>query len=287
MSRALVVGVLGLFALPASLLPAGVDRAAAGAAKPRDGVRVDRDLRYGHAEQMVLDVYRRRRSSRLHRAAVLVVHGGGWTSGDKRKMDGIARELARGGFVAFNVNYTLADRWRPGFPGQLRELAAAVRWIRRNSSQLRVDPARIGVLGSSAGGHLAGLLAVGGEGPLVSGARVRAAVTWSAPLDLSRLRSPALAPAVDSFLGCPADRCGARAAAASPATHATADDPPMLLFSSERELVPLSQAEEMASRLAAAGVPHTLWRIPGAMHATQYAIEALPPSIDFLRRRLR
>jgi acetyl esterase/lipase len=290
--RALAVAALAACAVGVQAVPPDGEAPAAGSVQDRPGrgggdVQVQSLLRYGESGRTVLDVYWRRERGVAPAPAVLVVHGGGWRFGDRRRMEGVSMALAQAGFVAFNVNYTLAAWWRPGFPAQLRELRAAVRWVRRNAVRFRVDPKRIGALGSSAGAHLAGLLAVAAHGPLDAGARIGAAVTWSAPFDLTRLDVPALAVAVDTLLGCSPGSCARRRAAASPSAHVSRDDSPMLIVNSQRELVPIEQAEEMAARLASASVAHTLWSMPGSDHARSYAAVALEPSIAFLRRRLR
>jgi acetyl esterase/lipase len=249
---------------------------------------VHRDLRYGGSEEMLLDVHRPPGRRADPAPAVLMVHGGAWRAGDKRRMEPVARAIARAGFVTVSVNYTLATRRRAGFPLQLRQLRAAVRWVRRHATRLGVDRRRIGALGISAGGHLAALLALDGPGPLSAGDRVAAAATWSAPLDLGPLRDHTLAPAVDTFLGCTGRPCPSpRVAAASPTTHASGDDPPMLLVSSRRELVPIGQARRMAAALASADVPHRLQVLPGSEHGRVYADRAIAPTIAFLRRQLR
>ncbi|MGI8945010.1 MAG: alpha/beta hydrolase [Thermoleophilaceae bacterium] len=269
-------------------------------AGPRAGVRIRRELRYGGSVGNTVDVYRRRVSHRRGRRprplpGVLLVHGGGWRYGDKRRTAAIGRALARAGFVAFSINYTLAAPGRPGYPRQPRELQEAVRWARRNAAGFGLDKRRIGALGLSAGAHLAALLATDASGPLSRGSRVRAAVTWSAPLDLTgsaplslaRLDGPALAPAIESFLGCRPRLCPELGRAASPIAHVSADDPPMLIVNSAREMVPAWQATEMGRRLTAVGVPAKVWILPGDLHASEYERTALRASIGFLRRRLR
>jgi acetyl esterase/lipase len=250
------------------------------------GLVVHRDIRYGRAQSAVLDVYRAGARNRAGVPGVLVVHGGGWRFGDKRKMAGAARSLARAGLVAFNINYSLATTARAGFPTQLRELRGALRWVRRHGPRYGADPRRLGALGSSAGGHLVALLGVTrtATSPAVPG--LQAVVSWSAPFDLSSPDAPALAPAIASFLGCASDTCPARAAA-SPLTHVTGDDPPMLIVASEGEFVPIEQARSMAARLREAGVTYRLSVLSGSAHGIDYADVALAPSVDFLRRRLR
>lgn len=251
------------------------------------------DVPYGALPGQRLDVHapapsprERRRLSFALRPAVVLVHGGGWAHGDKRRMTPVAMALARAGFVAFNVNYGLARAWLPGFPRQLRDLRRAVRWIRAGAARYRVDPRRIGVLGSSAGAHLAALLATTGQGPLTAGARVAALATWSAPFDLAALPSRWQGGIVDVLLSCYGP-CPGRRAAASPLRHVSADDPPALLVNARHELVPAIQALRMADALAANGVPRRLLLLDGTLHGRELAPFALESSIAFLRRELR
>jgi acetyl esterase len=250
------------------------------------GIAVARNRGFGPPGP-TLDIYRRVGDS-VPRPAVLVVHGGGWSGGGKGRAAPVARALARAGIVAVNLGYTLAAPGFAGYPRQPAELRAAVRWIRRNASRLGVDPRRIGAFGSSAGGHLAALLATRGRGPLETGARVAAVATWSAPLDLAPLATHRLlGPAATKLLGCALASCPDRWRDASPLTHVTPDDPPFLLFNSAREMVPASQAERMSARLAAAAVPHEPRLLAGHAHAREYAERALAPTVAFLRRELR
>jgi acetyl esterase len=234
-----------------------------------------------------VDVYRRA-GDRPPRAAVLVVHGGGWSGGGRGRMAPVARAVARAGMVAVNVGYTRSSPLAAGHPRQLDELRATVRWLRRDARRLGIDRRAIGAIGSSAGGHLASLLATRGEGRLDRGARIAAAVAWSPPVDLPALADHrVLGPAATLLLGCPAAACADRWADASPLTHVTPDDPPLLLVNSRDELVPATQAEAMAARLAAAAVPHELWLLDGGAHGREYAGTALARSVAFLWRWLR
>ncbi|MEX2024578.1 MAG: alpha/beta hydrolase [Thermoleophilaceae bacterium] len=249
------------------------------------GIRVARNLPYGPLGP-TLDVYRRA-GARRPAAAVLVVHGGGWGGGGKGRMAPVSLALARSGFVAVNVGYMLATSWAAGFPRQPLQLGSAVRWIRRNADRLGVDPRRIGALGSSAGAHLASLHAMRGEGPLTRGTRVAAVVGWSAPVDLPAIAGHhLLGPAARTFVGCSMRTCPERWTAASPVTHVSPDDPPMLIVNSLREMIPVTQAERMAEGLSGASVPSKLWLLEGHRHARDYQRTVLDGSLAFLRRWL-
>ncbi len=93
------------------------------------------------------------------RPAVVFVHGGGWSAGNKKDFRPYARQLAEQGFATFSVGYRLFNlqgdnRW----PAQIDDVQRAVRWIRSKASEYGVDPQRIGAAGGSAGGHLVSLL---------------------------------------------------------------------------------------------------------------------------------
>ncbi len=235
----------------------------------------------------------------------MVVHGGGWAGGDKADDAIWSAGLAKAGFVAFDVNYTLAMPGRPGWPTQVQELQAAVRWIRAHAAAYGVDPTRLGALGASAGANLVEMLGVNATGSCAQGDRVAAVVSWSGPTDLRALQAGAaeclkgrlacgsvglasLLPAlVQRYIGCAVASCPAQWSEASPISHVSRSVSPMLLFNSAQEVVPLGQVQAFAQALAGAGVPHQLVVYPGGAHAEAYGAKALPLSVTFLSRYLR
>ena len=103
-----------------------------------------------------LDVYRPREGS-AGGPALLYIHGGGWTVGDKREQGlPLLHHMARNGWVCFTANYRLS----PGatFPDHLIDVKAALAWIREHGTQYGADPSFVAVSGGSAGGHLAALV---------------------------------------------------------------------------------------------------------------------------------
>jgi len=274
-------------ALAAALVAAGFVAIAtprpAGAANP---IVVRRDVPYATAEgrALLLDAYVPS-SARTTRPAVVLVHGGGWRKGDKRDFSAEARRFATMGWVAFSVDYRLATP--SAFPAEVDDVSAAVRWVRTHAGDYGVDPARIGALGPSAGGHLVAMLATVGEGPLDAGARIRAAVSWSGPMDLTRLAGPGGVPDLTAPLfECTPDTCPEQWADASPVSHVDPTDAPLLLINSSDELVPLDQAREMADRLRAAGVVHRLDVLPGSRHGQDFSVDEWKPTVAFLQRFL-
>ena len=259
----------------------------AGAAQ--DDVTVKRDVTYRtvDGERLGLDFYQPAKKGK-DRPAVVVVHGGGWTAGDKQLFAQQSNQLAQRGFVAFSVNYRLAPA-HP-FPAAVEDVEAAVAWVRKHAKEYGVDPKRIGALGGSAGGHLVSMLATDGEGSLDKGHRVAAVVSWSGPMDLVSLAPAAgtnAGSAIRAFLGCLPDACSDTYAAASPVTHVDKTDAPMLIVNSTNELVPKAQADTMKAALDKAGVANQEIILPGSAHSRAYANRVWDQTVTFLENYLK
>jgi|TARA_B100000959_G_C14991937_1_gene628350 pectinesterase len=99
--------------------------------------------------------------------AVIFVHGGSWKEG--RRQDGAKAidMFARGGYFAASIDYRLKKD--AGFPAAVHDCKAAVRFLRKNAEELSIDPTRIGIVGFSAGGHLAALVGLTEGDPLLEG----------------------------------------------------------------------------------------------------------------------
>lgn len=245
-----------------------------------------RDVEYGTAngKRLLLDAYLPPSSPDRSRPAVVMIHGGGWRVGDKGSWAPEAERLAGRGWVAFSVDYRL-DEPSP-FPGEVDDVQAAVRWVRAHAGEYGVDPARIGALGESAGGHLAALLATLGSGALDTDARIKVGAAWSPPVDLIALARSRGDEWSGRLMGCTLSTCPDRLAQASPVSHVDTTDAPLYLVNSTDELVPLSQAEAMAERLEAAEVDHRLDVFPGNRHALDFRDDAWGPTLAFLERHL-
>jgi acetyl esterase/lipase len=117
-------------------------------------------------QELRLDAYAQRNG---RRPAVLVIHGGGWTSGSRIAFIGqLIETLTRAGYNWFSIDYRLGG---PARRADARDdVRAALDFVRRNAEELRIDPDRMALLGEDAGADLAAMLAA--ERP----AGVRAAV---------------------------------------------------------------------------------------------------------------
>ena len=117
-----------------------------------------RNLVYRNIDGRQLHIDAFRPSAKGNRPAILIIHGGGWRSGDRSQHIPLAQHLAAAGYVCFTVQYRLSTEAL--FPAAVQDLKAAVRWIRKNARQYQVDTSKIAALGFSAGGQLAALIGV-------------------------------------------------------------------------------------------------------------------------------
>jgi acetyl esterase/lipase len=207
-------------------------------------------------------------SASLVRAAVVLVHGGGWVSGAR---GGVARWnewLADQGYVVFDVDYRLAPppRWQDA----AGDVDGAVAWVRANAVRFGIDPGRVGLVGWSAGGHLALLTAYRARR---AAHRVAAVAALYPVTDLSTAARgvgpgwaiTAAESEVAAFLGGPiADHADA-ARVASPMTHVDGAVPPTFLaHGTSDQLVHIAHSDALAAALRKVGADHRLVRLPGA-----------------------
>jgi acetyl esterase/lipase len=208
---------------------------------------------------------------------VLLLHGGGWEAGDRRDMHDDMLELAARGYVAATVSYRLTRAPRNVFPAAVSDVRCAVRWLRARADGFAIDPARVGVLGFSAGAHLASMLgttstdaALDGACDATGPAAVQAVVSVAGPQDL-RVNGPYTAEQarlVTNFLGVFPGDAPAVAERASPIAHVSAGAAPFLLVhGTDDGLVPVNHARRMEASLRRAGVSATLLELPGVGHS--------------------
>jgi acetyl esterase/lipase len=262
----------GCSGLVAGLATAAIALVAHASAQTNLAVRIEHDLPYlepGRSERA--DLYLPATlSPGQRRPGVVIIHGGGWSGGDKRaaREINIGTNLASHGYVGMSINYALATSNRVTWPQNLYDCKTAVRWLRKNADQLQLDPGRIGVIGGSAGGQLAAMLAVTGPADGLDPAqpygefscRVQCAVDLYGPVELLEWHDL-------KMLGKTRAEAPALYRAASPTTYVGKDDPPILiLHGTADKTVNFKQSELFAAALQRAGAPHQLVLVPGAPH---------------------
>ena len=214
---------------------------------------------------------------------VVWVHGGAWRNGDRKSLPdtygslGFFDRIQRRGYAVASVDYRLSAE--ATFPAQLDDVRAAIRWLRENAADRRLDPGRFATWGESAGGHLAAMAALVADGP-----EVHAVVDWYGPSDLSVMDSGDADDPGTQLLG--GTRSPEAVALASPVEHAHMGAPPFLcVHGTGDQIVPYSQSEHLAAVLHAYGVRCDLHPVPGADHIFRGAPDVaalIEASLDFL-----
>lgn len=199
---------------------------------------------------------------------VLLVHGGGWSEGDRTQLRGYGILLGRCGYLCVASEYRLTGEalW----PAQIEDVKAAIRWMRTNSGELGIAPDKIVISGNSAGGHLV-LVAAGtpdvaefeGSGGSAGVASdVAAVIAFYPPTGLEKRVWGGLPSLFGP--GAPAETLRT----ASPLTYAGPDFPPTLLFQGNADdVVPAEEATAMYDALLAQKVPVELHMYAGQPHA--------------------
>lgn len=240
--------------------------------KAPEGVLIEQNVAYlpgDRAEKA--DLYLPAKRAKDERSpAVVIIHGGGWTGGDKAaaREFNIGTTLALNGYVGMSINYILASEGKPTWPQNVHDCKTAVRWLRKNAERLQIDADHIGTIGGSAGGHLAAMLAVTGSADGLDPAepygnlscRVQCAVDMYGPIDIARARDTPM-------LGKKRAEAPELYRAASPLTYIDRGNPPILiLHGTADKSVDVSQSEHFAAALKKGGVEHELVIVEGAPH---------------------
>lgn len=223
---------------------------------------------------LLCDVYEPPEAQR-NGAAILLLHGGSWQGGDRSQLRGYGILLGREGYLCVASEYRLLPEH--GWPAQVHDAKAALRWMRANSAELGIDPDRIAVQGNSAGGHLALMVAgtPGNEelaGPAHPGIAddVCAVMAIYPPTVLTIPVGRALTEGGSQMIASfgEGDEGRRNAELASPLSHAKPGFPPTLLIHGTADtIVPHKSSQLMYDALAAAGVPVDLHLIAGQPHA--------------------
>jgi acetyl esterase/lipase len=226
---------------------------------------------------LVLDLYLA--SAAAPRPLVVFIHGGGWVGGNTRHSGALAdfpaalAQLASEGFVVASVEYRLAGE--APFPAALQDVRAALRYLRSNAAEYRIDGAKVAVWGGSAGGQLAALAAAScGDQSFdaevaPSGSEcVQGAVIWYGVFDFAPVVVGGSDAAGNRYLGC-AIACDAQVVRrASPIAYVDSGDPPFLLIHGEADrTVAVSQSRAMEGALQRAGVTVRSLYIPRVDHS--------------------
>ena len=268
----------------------------------------------GEARKEKLDLYFPAGEARADRAAVVFIHGGGFTGGDKAeyRSASVSADLCRAGYVVVSCNYVLGSKDKPGvWPQNIADCRNAVRWVRAHAKELGVNPDKIGVAGGSAGGYFALMVGLsddragpGGDPSAKVSAKVSGIIDMYGVVNFSKHGKgdvPGVsAEAQQAYL---------------PTYQADMRDPPVLILHGTADTtVDIAQSDELAAALVIAKLrfdyirvtdaPHTFdlhpkgkgWKrdridydttgVPGMGKDASDQADLVAPTLDFLRRTI-
>lgn len=265
------------------------------------GLMIVRDVEYtafvdssGARRSLRLDLFAPKRRGIY--PAILMVHGGGWSSGSKAMEAPMASHLAREGFVCLPVEYRLTADAR--YPAAVYDLKNAVKWVREHAAQLGVDTTRIAIAGNSAGGQLAALVSMTHGVSIfdpqgaVSGAssRVNAlididgVVDFLAPgsLNLDRTKGGADV----RWLGATFDQNPSRWKEASPVYWVDRGDVPVLFIASSQSRFHAGRGE-MIDLLTEYNIYYESYTLPDSPHSFWLMDPWFDPTVGYISAFLR
>ncbi|TWE09176.1 acetyl esterase/lipase [Neobacillus bataviensis] len=260
-------------------------------------VEIITDLVYAeiNGRQLLADIY----LPRLKKEPLPVIiwlHGGGWRFGDRKLGPDFTRYFASKGYAMVSIDYRLSDE--DTFPAQIHDVKTAIRWVKTIAAEYGLDGNKIGLWGSSAGGHLAALAATTepnqfiGENPLYSEmtSEVQAVAIGYGPMnflqideqrelygiseeDPESVQIPKDKKTSDPdsfeslFLGAPILTCPERVKEANPLTYVKSGLPPFLIMHGLSDIaVPAHQSKLLYQELADKKNNVSLYLINGLGH---------------------
>jgi acetyl esterase/lipase len=219
------------------------------------------------------------------RAALIFVHGGGWTAGSNLNHREHSRYFAARGMVVLNLSYRLIPNSGSGFNlfGQVGDIRSALRWVRTHAADLGIDPSKLAIAGESAGGHLAACASFinafddPSENAAIS-ARPNLTLLLNPITDLPRIpwygNSAARVgelplPVEDTPIADPLDESFHPARRLSPLFYAAGPGQPPTLFvhGTADGVVPYAQSKSLHDALLSSGHESELAPLPGSDHA--------------------
>ncbi|MDB5120523.1 MAG: lipase [Sphingobacteriales bacterium] len=223
------------------------------------------NIAYGENSKQVLDLYlpeKRNESTKV----VMLIHGGFWTGGDKSDLSMYVKTLQNSGYAVANMNYRLATVPENNIhPAQINDITKAINFLSSKSAEWHVSANRFGLIGASAGAHLALLYTYAYN----TDDKVKTVISIAGPTNLtdSRNLTEVQKLIIANFLGKTQQQDPALYIAASPITHVSASSKATLLIHGKEDLVvPYQQATDLKAKLDLFNVPNEFYLVEGVGH---------------------
>jgi acetyl esterase/lipase len=245
------------------------------------------NVHYGKDSLQVMDIYLPKGRSVNNTKSLVLIHGGGWTSGSKAEfttyIDSFKTRLPD--YAIFTINYRLVNGGNL-FPTQENDVKAAIDFIVDNAEKYSISKDKLVLLGVSAGAHLSLLQAYKHASP-----KIKAVIDYFGPTDLVTMYNnpwhPLVPLALQMITGTTPQLDKEVFTSASPVEFVTPQSPPtLILHGGKDEIVDVSQSKALANKLKAAGVKHHLEIYPSERHGRWYG-KAPTSSFDHIENFLR
>jgi len=234
-----------------------------------------------HVDARKIDVFLPK--GKRNGCCIFFIHGGGWAGGDKKGWHAVMEHFCGLGYVCTSCNYRLAPKWR--FPVHVEDVRLAMSWVKERAEEYGFDAKRMAVLGSSAGGHLAAMLAtIRPEDDLGATAEMKVRdTTPAAAVCLCSVLSchyyedahKGVYPMLDRFLGANEKQKPDLVRQASPIDRVCGKEPPFIMIVGDADdTTPVSLHEAMRDKLSDHGVHSELIVLPGVKHGFGYGVRS-------------
>jgi acetyl esterase/lipase len=244
------------------------------------------NIAYGPDTLQKMDVYLPANRTTDDTKSLILIHGGGWTSGSKAEftpyLDSFKKRLP--GYAIFAINYRLVNGGNL-FPAQENDVKAAIDFISNNADKYSINKDNFSLLGFSAGAHLSLLQAYKYSSP-----KIRAVVDYFGPTDLIAMYNkpwhPLVPMALQMITGATPQQNQKIFEKSSPAFYVSEEAPPTLILHGGRDVVvDVSQSRLLAEKLKEKGVAHELHVYPSEGHGRWYG-NSLVSSFDRIQKFL-
>jgi acetyl esterase/lipase len=216
------------------------------------------NVSYGTDISQKMDIYLPAGRTATTTKAMILIHGGGWSSGDKADFTSYVDTLKKRqpDYAIFNINYRLATVFGNFFPVQENDVKAAFDFIVSKTNEYKISQ-KIVLLGASAGGHLALLQGYKNTTPV----KAKAIIDFFGPTDMVELHNnpvdPSLVPVLEILLGGTPASNATMYQQSSPINFVNTQSPPTIILQGGIDpVVPVAQATSLDAKLTTMGVVH-------------------------------
>lgn len=246
------------------------------------------NISYGSHPQQKFDLYLPANHSAASTKTIILVHGGGWTGGDKSDMNDLVSLIKQylPGYAIANMNYRLATTGNPAFPMQLNDIQSVIEKL-KNTAEYGISD-NFGFIGTSAGGHLSLLYSYTNNAD--NGIKMVASIVGPTDfIDPNYTNDPALMAAFEGVAGVSYASNPAYYQQLSPLHRATATAPPTALFYGNADpLIPTTQGVNLHNKLNQLGVYNefSLYQGGHGNWALNDQLDAYGKLVAFIQNRL-